>query len=228
MRFVFLAIVLAFPILDLYVTVRFARWTGVPVWAWLGMSVIGGFLLLRNERIAFRANTVARMHGEQPLLRGLLDSGRKVLAGMLLLLPGVISDLIALRAARAADQRRPRLRAARRRATAAAARRDRRRVPAPRLTAVRRPRGPRPARPRHFIRSSTVGSSLPARRYAQTHHHDAVDDHRQRQPLPHRQAERQQPEEAVRLAREFGDEAARAVADRNSPDTAPSGRRRRV
>ncbi len=96
MRFVFLAIVLAFPILDLLVTVRVARWTGIPVWAWLGMAVVAGFLLLRNERIAFRDNIVASMHGGQPLLRGLLDSGRKVLAGFLLLLPGVISDVFAL------------------------------------------------------------------------------------------------------------------------------------
>jgi UPF0716 protein FxsA len=96
MRFVFLAIVLAFPILDLLVTVRVARWSGIPVWAWLGMSVVAGFLLLRNERIAFRDNIVASMHGGQPLLRGLLDSGRKVLAGFLLLLPGVISDVFAL------------------------------------------------------------------------------------------------------------------------------------
>jgi UPF0716 protein FxsA len=96
MRFLFLAIVLAFPILDLLVTVRFARWTGVPVWLWLCLSVLGGFLLLRNERVAFRDNIIASMHGGQPLLRGLLDSGRKVLAGVLLLLPGVISDLLAL------------------------------------------------------------------------------------------------------------------------------------
>ena len=71
MRFVFLAIVLAFPILDLLLTVRFARWSGVPVWAWLGMSVLGGLLLLRNERVAFRDNIVASKHGDQPLLRGL-------------------------------------------------------------------------------------------------------------------------------------------------------------
>jgi len=96
MRFVFLAIVLAFPLLDLYATVRVARWTGVPVWAWLGTSLLGGFLLLANERLAFRANIAAAMHGEQSVLRGLLDSGRKVLAGFLLLLPGVISDVFAL------------------------------------------------------------------------------------------------------------------------------------
>ena len=59
-------------------------------------SGLAGIFLLRNERMAFRANTVAAMHGEQPLLRGLFDSGRKVLAGMLLLLPGVLSDVMAL------------------------------------------------------------------------------------------------------------------------------------
>lgn len=96
MRFLLLAIVLGFPLVDLFATVRFARWTGVPVWAWLGLSFVAGLYLLRNERTAFRANTVAATHGGQPLLRGLVDSGRKVLAGLLFLLPGVVSDLFAL------------------------------------------------------------------------------------------------------------------------------------
>ncbi len=96
MRILLLLIVLGFPLVDLYATIRFARWTGVPVWGWLLMSFIAGAYLLRNERMAFRANTIAAMHGEQPLLRGLLDSGRKVLAGVLFMLPGVLSDLIAL------------------------------------------------------------------------------------------------------------------------------------
>jgi UPF0716 protein FxsA len=96
MRFLVLAIVMAFPVLDLYVTVQFAHWTGVPVWAWIDIAMVGGFILLRSERTAFRARTVAAMHGEQSLLRGLVDSGRKVLAAMLLILPGIVSDLVAL------------------------------------------------------------------------------------------------------------------------------------
>jgi len=96
MRFILLFIVLGFPVIDLYATVRFARWTGVPVWGWLAVSFLAGAYLLRNERMAFRAATIAAMHGEQPLLRGLVDSGRKVLAGMLFMLPGVLSDLVAL------------------------------------------------------------------------------------------------------------------------------------
>jgi UPF0716 protein FxsA len=96
MRFVVLAILLAFPAADLYLTARMARWTGVPLWIWLTGSLLAGLLLLRNERIEFRTRTVAALHGEQSLLRGVLDSGRKVLAAFLLILPGIVSDLIAL------------------------------------------------------------------------------------------------------------------------------------
>ena len=96
MRFVVLAILLAFPAADVYVTARLARWAGVPLWIWLAGSFLLGLLLLRNERIEFRARMVTALHGDQSILRGVLDSGRKVLAGVLLIVPGVISDLIAL------------------------------------------------------------------------------------------------------------------------------------
>ena len=96
MRFVLLAILLAFPVVDLLATLRFARWTGVPVWMWLALSTTAGFVLLRNERVAFRANTAAAMHGQQLALRGLFDSGRKVLAGVMFILPGLVSDVMAL------------------------------------------------------------------------------------------------------------------------------------
>jgi UPF0716 protein FxsA len=96
MRFVYLMIVLGFPLVDLYATVRLAHWTGIPTWAWIGLPLVAGFLLLRNQRLAFRARTTAALHGEHSALRELFDSGRKVLAGFLLLLPGVISDVLAL------------------------------------------------------------------------------------------------------------------------------------
>ena len=96
MRFIVLAIVLALPMADLYLTARVARWTGIPLWIWLAGSFFAGTLLLHNERIEFRMKTVAALHGEQAILRGLLDSGRRVLAGILLILPGIVSDIIAL------------------------------------------------------------------------------------------------------------------------------------
>ena len=96
MRLLMLVILLGFPVADLYATLRFAQWTGVPVWVWLSISIVSGLLLLRNERMAFRGHVLAALHGEQSLLRGVVDSGRKVLAGLLFLVPGVVSDLIAV------------------------------------------------------------------------------------------------------------------------------------
>ncbi len=96
MRFVVLAILLAFPVTDVWVTLRIADWSGIPAWLFLGGSFVVGLLLLRSERIAFRARTVAALRGDHALTPGLLDSGRKVLAGFLLMLPGVVSDLVAL------------------------------------------------------------------------------------------------------------------------------------
>jgi UPF0716 protein FxsA len=96
MRFFVLLIVLSFPILDVLATLRFARWTGIPMLAWLIVSAIAGALLLRKERMTFRAKTLAALRGDQPLLRGLLDSSRRILAALLLILPGVVSDVIAL------------------------------------------------------------------------------------------------------------------------------------
>ncbi|HWZ70670.1 MAG TPA: FxsA family protein [Casimicrobiaceae bacterium] len=96
MRFLVLLIVLAFPVIDVMATLRFARWTGVPALAWILASTVAGLLLLHHERLAFRARALAALRGDRPLMRGLIDSGRKVLAALFLILPGVLSDLIAI------------------------------------------------------------------------------------------------------------------------------------
>lgn len=95
MRFLMLAIVLIFPLLDLVVTARFARWTGVPLWMWLVASAASGLWVLANERAQFRSRALAAFRRDSPM-RGLLDSGRRVLAGVLLIVPGVLSDALAL------------------------------------------------------------------------------------------------------------------------------------
>ncbi|HEY2865270.1 MAG TPA: FxsA family protein [Casimicrobiaceae bacterium] len=96
MRFVVLFILLAFPVLDLIVTMRFARWTGIPTLLWLLISAAVGMMLLRHERGGFRERTLGALRGDQPLMRGLVDSGRKVLAAMLFILPGILSDVLAV------------------------------------------------------------------------------------------------------------------------------------
>ena len=95
MRFLMLAIVLIFPLVDLVVTARFARWTGMPMWMWLAGSAVAGLWVLANERVQFRSRALGAFRRDA-LLRGLLDSGRRVLAGVLLIAPGVMTDLLAL------------------------------------------------------------------------------------------------------------------------------------
>lgn len=95
MRFVMLAIVLIFPLVDLVITARFARWTGVPMWMWLAGSAVAGLWVLANERVQFRSRALAAFRRES-LMRGLLDSGRRVLAGVLFIAPGIMSDALAL------------------------------------------------------------------------------------------------------------------------------------
>ncbi|MEO8537056.1 MAG: FxsA family protein [Betaproteobacteria bacterium] len=85
---------MAFPVMDLLLTARFARVSGVPLWMWLTGSAIAGLCVLTNERAQFRMRTLAAFRGDQSLMRGLLDSGRRVLAGLLLLAPGLLSDVI--------------------------------------------------------------------------------------------------------------------------------------
>lgn len=96
MRIIVLLILLGFPALDVYLTVQVAAMTRIPVWALLAAGTIAGYVLLRNERVAFRAKSLAALSGRTPLMSSMLDSGRKVLAGVLFILPGVISDIAAL------------------------------------------------------------------------------------------------------------------------------------
>jgi len=66
------------------------------MWMWLTVSAIAGLYVLTHERAQFRTRTLAAFRGDQSLMRGLLDSGRRVLAGMLLVVPGILTDVVAL------------------------------------------------------------------------------------------------------------------------------------
>ena len=82
MRFIVLFILLSFPVIDLMVTMRFARWTGIPTLVWLLASAAVGTLLLRHERGGFRARTLGALRGDQPLMRGLVDLELEALKGV--------------------------------------------------------------------------------------------------------------------------------------------------
>ena len=96
MRLVLIVAVLGFPLLEAVVLVRLSESFGWWVLAWVVMAAVAGMALLKEARFAMVARVAAGVaQGRFPIV-ALTDSARTVLAGLLLVFPGVISDLIAL------------------------------------------------------------------------------------------------------------------------------------
>jgi len=96
MRFLLIGILLGFPLLEAVVLVRLANTLGWWVIAWMLLSACAGMALIKEARFAMLARLAAGLaHGEFPIV-ALTDSARTVLAGLLLIFPGVVSDFIAI------------------------------------------------------------------------------------------------------------------------------------
>jgi len=96
MRFLLIGILLGFPLLEAVVLVRLANTLGWWVLAWMLLSACAGMALIKEARFAMLARLAAGLaHGEFPIV-ALTDSARTVLAGLLLIFPGVVSDFIAI------------------------------------------------------------------------------------------------------------------------------------
>ena len=96
MRLVLVAILLGFPLLEAVVMVRLAESMGWWVLAWVVLAAVAGVALIKEARFAMLARLAAGLaHGRFPIT-ALTDSVRTVLAGLLLIFPGVVSDLVAL------------------------------------------------------------------------------------------------------------------------------------
>lgn len=90
-----LGILIALPMLDIYATLRLAEALNVPGLALFIPGVIFGVVVLKRETRTLRTQFVGAM--QSMALQGMVfDSGRRMLAAVLLLLPGMVSDLFAL------------------------------------------------------------------------------------------------------------------------------------
>jgi len=87
---------LGFPALEIYTLFVAADYIGWWLLAWLVFSALIGWILIKEESMAvFGRLAVAVQNGQSPFA-AIWDSGRTLLAGLLLIIPGVLSDLIAL------------------------------------------------------------------------------------------------------------------------------------
>jgi len=95
-RIVLLAILLGFPLLEAVVLVRLSETLGWWILAWVVLAACAGMALIKEARFAMVARLASGLSNGTFAINALTDSARTVIAGLLLIFPGVVSDLIAL------------------------------------------------------------------------------------------------------------------------------------
>ena len=93
---IFLLVVFGFPALEIYTMFRLAEVIGWWLLAWLIFSAVIGWVLIREESMAVFGRMAIAVQNRQSPFAALWDSGRTMLAGLLLIFPGVLSDILAL------------------------------------------------------------------------------------------------------------------------------------
>jgi UPF0716 protein FxsA len=96
MRLVLIAILLGFPLLEAVLLVRLGESLGWWVVAWVVLAACAGMALIKEARFAMLARLAAGLAQGRFSIAALTDSARTVVAGLFLIFPGVVSDLIAL------------------------------------------------------------------------------------------------------------------------------------
>ncbi|HWU66345.1 MAG TPA: FxsA family protein [Methylophilus sp.] len=96
MRFFIFAILLAFPFLEIAVLIELCQRYGW--WVLVYLVIIGylGLKLIRSEKDLIAARMFQQMSAGGNPVSALLSTARNMFAGVLLLIPGVISDALAV------------------------------------------------------------------------------------------------------------------------------------
>lgn len=89
-------LLLGFPVLEAWVLFRLGDAIGFWVLVWLAASAVAGVLLIRFEKLVWAVRVANQLRQQGSPFRALLTSARSLIAGLLLIFPGVISDFLAL------------------------------------------------------------------------------------------------------------------------------------
>ena len=96
MRFLIVLILLAFPIAEIFLLIELADNYGW--WLLLYLVVIGylGLQLIRGEKLLISAKMMQSLSSGGNPIKTILGSARNMVAGVLLIIPGIITDIIAV------------------------------------------------------------------------------------------------------------------------------------
>lgn len=95
MRLIFMLTLLAFPIAEIWILWSLAHHYGWWVALYLIVVAVLGLQLIRDEKLLFSGRMMqSLMRGSNPV-RAIFGSARNIIAGILLIIPGVMTDIIA-------------------------------------------------------------------------------------------------------------------------------------
>ncbi len=96
MRIITTLALLAFPIAEIWILINLGQLYGwwvllyLVVVAWLGLQ------LIRDEKVSFSSRMMQSLSQGGSPIKAMFGSARNIIAGILLIIPGVISDFIAV------------------------------------------------------------------------------------------------------------------------------------
>ena len=96
MRILILGILMGFPLLEGAVLYKLGEGHGGWVAAWVIFAAIAGIVLIKQARFSLVTRLASELSRGQFSIAAIIDSFRTVVAGLLLIFPGVISDVLAL------------------------------------------------------------------------------------------------------------------------------------
>lgn len=96
MRFIIILCLLAFPIVEIALLIGLASEYGWKVLLYIIVVAILGLRLIRDEKQMLTGRVMQSLMGGAHPIKAIFGSARNIIAGILLVIPGVITDVIAV------------------------------------------------------------------------------------------------------------------------------------
>ncbi len=97
MPFIIFFLIVSLPVIEVASIIEVSRWVGpFATFLLLAASVAFGAFLIRSQSLAVGRRVMEAMQAGTPPEEPLLDSGSTILAGVLFMIPGFFSDILAL------------------------------------------------------------------------------------------------------------------------------------
>lgn len=96
MRLIIMLALIAFPIAEIWILISLFQQYGLWVLLYLVVIFLLGLQLIRDEKLLFSGRMMQSLSQGGNPMKAMFGSARNIIAGILLIIPGVLTDLIAV------------------------------------------------------------------------------------------------------------------------------------